>query len=61
MQPLVIDQCQVENLALVVRLEGRPEEDLPVEAPAVDPLVEVLRLLVAFVALATVRMVTQLV
>lgn len=57
----MIDQYRVENLVLVVRLEGPREEVLPVEVLAVAPLVvvAVLRQPVAFVAPAMVRKVSQ--
>jgi hypothetical protein len=58
-QPVATDLCQVENPALVVRLEGRLEEVLPAEALAVAPLVAVLPQPVAFVELATVHRETQ--
>jgi len=58
--PVAIVQCQVGNLALVVRPEVRPEvrleEVLLAEVLGVGPLVAVLQQQVAFAAQATVRM-----
>ena len=54
--PVAIAQCQVGNLALVVRPEVRLEEVLLAEVLGVGPLVAVLQQQVAFAAQATVRM-----